>query len=103
MFDPYREQIIKWCLQGVTCKEMTELLPKGYDYHSLYEYIRTNNLRDHAWERVYGARNHCIECEYCHEYINAKGFVNKAEPNICTKTWRVIPASVVHSPRWCEK
>ena len=103
MFSPFREKIIEMCAEGLTCNEMLKELPPGYARDSLYTYILVNGLRDEAWEKIYAHRNHCNECEYCHEFLNSKGTTNKKEDHICTKYWRVIAASVRHCPRWCEK
>ena len=103
MFSPFREKIVEMCAQGLTCKQMLNELPEGYSRDSLYTYILVNDLRQEAWEKIYMHRNHCNECEYCKEFKNSQGFINKSEHYICTKSWRVIKASVRHCPRWCEK
>lgn len=103
MFEPFKDQIMEWISLGYTCQQMIDELPEGYYRDSLYTYIRVNKLRDNAWKKIYEARNHCYDCEYCHAFKNAMGTENKEDNHICTKSWRVISASVRHQPRWCEK
>lgn len=103
MYDEFREDIEKWCDQGLTIKEMFAKLPPGYRYQGLYNYIRLNNIRDNAWTRELEKRNKCNQCEYCHKVKNVMGTYNKADNRICTLSWRLIQYSVRHSPVWCEK
>ena len=102
MFDPYREDIIKWCADGITCTEMIERLGGGYLRASLYEYIRHCGLREPKHYEKYIKRNKCDECEFCHEFRNWKGTMDKSN-RICTKSWQVVNHDVVYSPTWCEK
>ena len=102
MFDPFREDIEKWCDQGMTLQQAYNMLPAGYSFGGFYSYLRAKGIRGCSWNREIDIRNKCAHCEYCHEFKNAKGFVNRQEHLICTKTWRVIGASVRHCPRWCE-
>ena len=101
MYEPFREKIIEWCIQGDTIPQMIEKLGGHYTRQSLYTFIKKNNLR-YGYGNVYMHRNHCVGCEFCREFKNPMGKYNK-ENKICTLSWRVIAASVVCSPRWCEK
>ena len=99
MFDPYRDQIKEWCDQGLTITQMVEELGGYFVPNTLYTYIDKHKLRTVT---VYDARNKCDSCEYCQVVKNAMGKYDKA-CRLCKKSWRMISASVVHSPRWCEK
>lgn len=101
IFEPYREKIAEWCVQGDTIPQMIEKLGNNYTKSSLYQYIKANDMR-YGYKNVYENRNHCVGCEFCREFRNNMGKYNK-ENKICTLSWRVIGASVVCSPRWCEK
>lgn len=101
MFDPFVKDIEEWCDQGLTVKQIWAKLPAGYAYQSLYTYIRKNRIREGAWKRAVDARNKCEKCEYCKEVRNAKGKFDKA-CMLCTKSWRMISASVIYRPTWCE-
>ena len=103
MFSPFREQIEKWCDEGLTIRQMIEQLPPGYEYQSLRSYIVSNRIRDGAYGREINARNVCNLCEYCHKVKNVMGTYNVADNRICTKSWRLIQYSVRHCPTWCEK
>jgi len=102
MFDPYREDIKRWCEDGLTCTQMLEKLGGGYLRASLYEYIRRYELRYPKKYEKCQDRNKCDECEFCHEFRNWKGTFDKSN-RICTKSWQVISHGVVYSPTWCEK
>lgn len=98
-YDPYKELIADWCAQGVTIREMTEMLidQTGEDFYDqgLYAYIYRHGLK---FTSMVDARRICDQCEYCHKYINT----NNTEGRICTKTWKSIQPNVRHSPMWCE-
>ena len=98
MYDPYREDIVKWCAAGVPVSKMLKQMGEGYTLQGLYQFIRTNHLRKQPWTDVYEARNQCEGCEYCHIYENTNG----ADGRICAKHWKVIGKNVRHSPLWCE-
>lgn len=102
MFDPYREQIEKWCDEGMTIREAHKMFPEGYSYEGLMSYINVHHIREGAWKRELDARRVCDKCEYCQEFKNSLGNVNVAENRICTLSWRIIGGSVRHCPRWCE-
>lgn len=97
MFEPYREQIIKWCAQGETARYMTEQLEEmtgqAFYEQAVYAYIYTHKLR----YAPYFLNRNCNECEYCHKYINT----NNTEGRICTKHWKTIQPNVKNSPKWC--
>ena len=101
--DPYRDQITKWCLQGIPVKKMADMLCEQtgdlYFEQMIYAYIYKHGLRFRPWIDVYAARNQCDECEHCHKYTNTNG----KEGRICSLYWRTIQKQVVHSPVWCEK
>ena len=101
IFDPYREQIIEGLNTGLTLNEILEQLPAGYIGKSLYSYIYNNNLREYGWTREVEHRNKCDKCKYCKSVRNLKGQYDKS-CRLCTKSWRMIQASVVFSPKWCE-
>jgi hypothetical protein len=94
--------ITKKLAGGVPIKQIARELPEGYTYTALAQWIYSNKIRNDGWKAVYAARNHCNECEFCHEFDNVMGTKDKSHL-ICTKSWRVIGASVVHCPVWCEK
>jgi len=102
-FDPYEEQITKWCQAGMPVKEMADRLFEEtgeiFDEPAIHSYIFRHRLRERPWVDVYEARNQCNECEHCHKYINT----NNTEGRICSLYWRVIQNGVRHSPFWCEK
>ena len=101
MFDQYREMIEQNCDAGVPLIRIFKMLPPGYNFSSFYSYIHVRKIRENAWKREVEARNECDRCEYMREFRNAMGGFNK-ECRMCTKSWRVISASTVHCPRWCE-
>ena len=101
IFEPFREKIAVWCIQGYSIPQMLEELGEGYSKSGLYQYIRKNKMK-YSRESVYANRNHCVGCEFCREFRNFMGTYDKSN-KICTLSWRVIGASVVCSPRWCEK
>ena len=103
MFNQFREDIEKWCDEGLTIMEMHSRLPEGYSWKSLYCYIRTNKIRNGALERGIDKRNVCDKCVYCKKVRNVKGTYNKADNRLCTLSWRLIQYSVRHCPTWCEK
>ena len=102
-FDPYKELITRWCLQGVSVKKMADELMEQtgeiFDETAMHTYINKHQLRKRPWLDVYGARNQCDGCEHCHTYINT----NNAEGRICSLYWRTIQVNVRHCPIWCEK
>lgn len=102
-FDPYKDLLTVWCLQGVPVRVMADkLMDKTgeiFDETAIHAYIYKHQLRKRPWKDVYEARNQCKECEYCHSYINT----NNAEGRICSFYWRTIQNNVRHSPVWCEK
>jgi len=102
MFDPFKDQIRKWCEAGVPVKEQAQLLGEGYNRQSLYSYIHTRNLWDDPYSTIYDNRNHCSECEYCHRFKNNMGRYTKAD-RICSLSWQVINWDVKCCPIWCEK
>ena len=102
MFDEFLPMIEEMCDQGFSVKQISDALPAGYSYQSLYSYIYVNRIREKAWKRHVDAKHQCNECEFCKQYLNGKGKINKNEDRICTKSWRVISASVRHCPKWCE-
>ena len=102
MFDPFRQEIEEMIDDGFSIKQIWNTLPEGYSYESLYGYIHVNKIREKGITRHVDAKHQCNECEYCKRYLNGKGKINKKEDRICTKSWRVISASVRHCPRWCE-
>ena len=103
MFDPYRKEIERLCDFGLTPRQVFDRLGlnDGYVYESFWQYIYVNKIREGTWTREVDIRNKCDKCEYCHEYRNVMGHIPKAY-RICSKSWRVIGASVVHCPIWCE-
>ena len=102
MFDEYRPQIEQWCSEGRTLKEMITLLPEGYLYSSLMDYIKRKKIRGKYGVEL-DKRPICDECEYCKHFKNLNGKYNVANDRICTLSWQMIGCSVSHSPRWCEK
>lgn len=100
MYDEFRPQIEKWCDEGRTIREMIDLLPPGYVYCSLRDYIARKKLR--AGTEL-AKRNVCNECEYCKRFKNIAGTYNAANDRICTLSWRMIQYTARHCPRWCEK
>lgn len=103
MFNEFREDIERWCDEGLTIMEMHSRLPEGYAWKSLYNYIRVNKIREGAWKRGIDKRNVCDKCEYCKRVKNIKGAYNVGNDRLCTKSWRMIQYSVRHCPKWCEK
>ena len=102
MFDPFREDIEKWCNAGLTLKEAYGMLPAGYSFGGFYSYLRAKGLRGGNWGRAIDDKNVCDNCEYCKVYQNEQGGMNKRVNRICTRQWRLISGSVVHSPMWCD-
>ena len=101
MFDPFRDQIEKWCDDGLTPRQVFERLPDGYIFNSFYAYLITHRIREGAWKREYENRPVCDKCEYCHEFKNHLGKTTKSN-RICTKSWQIINHLVVFCPTWCE-
>ena len=102
MFDPFREDIEKWCNAGLTLKEAYGKLPEGYSFGGFYSYLRAKGIRGGSWGRAIDAKNVCNKCEYCKTFQNENGGYNKEMNRICTKHWRLVRGSVVHSPTWCS-
>lgn len=102
-FDPYKEQIRTWCLEGKPVREMADKLmeiDEGLsDEQAIHTYIRRHSLRNRPWQDVYDARNKCDECDHCHIYTNT----NNTEGRICCLSWKTIQPNVFYSPKWCEK
>ena len=98
MFDEHRDKIIEWCAKGYTLDEMVKLLGGYYSRAGLNNYIVTKNIRNLAGT----SKNECNKCKFCHSYKDTYGKEYKTS-RICSKSWRVIQASVRHSPKWCEK
>ena len=103
MFEPFREDIEKWCDAGLTMRQAFSKLPEGYSFSSFCEYIYVNNIRGRRWQRAIDTRNECSECEYCQKFKNEMGRYNKVLNRICTKHWRLLNGSIRHCPMWCEK
>ena len=101
MFDEFRPQIEEWCSEGRTVREMISLLPDGYVYNSLRDYIKKIKVGKYGLELE--KRPVCDKCEYCKHFKNLDGNYNVANDRICTLSWRMIAYSVSHCPRWCEK
>ena len=101
VYEPYREKITEWCMQGYSVPQMLAELGVGYSKSGLYQYIYKNKL-GYSRDNVYESRNHCVGCEFCRKFRNFMGEYDKSN-KICTLSWRVISASVVCSPKWCEK
>ena len=102
MFDEFRPQIEEWCSEGRTLREMIGLLPEGYRYGSLMDYIKRKKIRGKYGNEL-SKRPVCDKCEFCKRFKNLDGKYNVANDRICTKSWRMISASVSHCPRWCEQ
>lgn len=102
MFDPFREDIEKWCDAGLTLRQAFNKLPEGYSFSSFYEYLRVHGIRGNRWRGELDARNVCNKCEYCKRFVNEMGVQNKVVNRICTKYWRLLSGSVRYCPMWCE-
>lgn len=96
IYDPFKDDIVKWCNSGMPVKDMIVRIGPGYSEQGLYAYIARKGLR--TKEAVYEARRKCSKCPFCHDYINT----NRTKGRICSMTWRTIQPNVVNSPTWCE-
>lgn len=100
MFDPFREQIERGCVEGLSLKEIYEQLPEGYTYAGFYSYLRAQQLRGKIRFTAWDKKHKCDECEHCKNFVNCMGKYDRSH-RICTLDWRVINHGVKHCPNWC--
>lgn len=92
MFDEHRDQIIEWVEQGYNFREIIELLPAGYSYGGLMDWVRVNKISQLIQRQKC---NECVDMRRCES-------MNGQYTRICTVSWKVIPRNITRAPRWCE-
>lgn len=106
MFAEYEDQILAALNSGMTVKaiyrEIVNPAMNGTcEYVSLLHYVNSNGLRYKANFDGYEVVPDCSECECCKSI--ERHTCGRAELRICTKMWREINYTVVHSPSWCPE
>lgn len=93
IYDEYRETILYYREKGFNYSEIAEMLPEGYTYQGMMDYVR-KHINEDPREN--------IVCDTCPYKIYVETYAGNMQ-KVCLRSWKMVTPNSKLAPRWCKE